>query len=714
MFTIGGCTFEHSFEAGFDVMKRIVVLLFLLAFVFSAHAGAADAGDVLKASFNPGLGGKLRPNYYFPVVTEIEALESAMTVTIAIVTDTTAESAPEYVMTREIVPGTVYRCFLYPHCTRPGDGFIARVFDQSGSLLREEKLTMRPFRGQCYVVGILDAVGVPGLLYKAPRQGRVGLESALIPREYMPTRASGYGPADALIWVHPDPSKLAWPSQAEALREWVSSGGRLIVATGQSWEGAAKGFLADLLPGDLAGSFQISDLERLEMVGKERFDADAGLLVTRIQNMDGEVLLRSGTTPLVVRHTVGFGEVIWLAFDPTKSPFAKWRGAEAFWDWLFRLELPDVVAADSNNERVFEPDMLSTYDRGGSIVAGLSQALGDFPKVKPISFAFVVVFLLFYVVLIGPVDYFVLKRLKHLEWTWFTFPSVAIVATLVAFWAIQSSRAVQLYVNQVSVVDWSEDLTAGRTFSYASVLSPRNYHYEISYQKPGAEMSLLEAGSAGGRGGISLTEHFRMVERADWGTTAEDLLIPVWSSRTFAGQWTEEEPALPPLDAQLRVDSGVLYGTILNTGAETLTSLKLLHPSGVYNIGRIEAAESREISVRRANTLESAYNDARSMSRYSGVRREAVESITFHAGLLPVAMYQPAEFFRPYIDEKFQSDEWVTQDLPASFSMRSLLERGQSLLTARSDRVEYPLLVGVGNAERWEATIYRICLDVGY
>lgn len=695
-------------------MKRIVVPLFLLAFVLGAHAGAAEAKDIFKASFNPGLGGKFRPNYYFPVVAEIEALESPMTVTITIVTDTTAESAPEYVMTKEIVPGTVYRCFLYPHCTRSGDSYIARVFDQSGRLLREEKLTMRPFRGQCYVVGILDAVGVPGLLYKAPRQGLVGLESALVPREYMPTRASGYGPVDALIWAHPDPSMLAWPSQAQALREWVLSGGRLVVATGQSWEGAAKSFLADLLPGELAGSFQVSDLEGLEIVGKERFEADAGLLVSRMQKMDGEVLLRSGTTPLVVRHTVGFGEVIWLAFDPTKSPFAKWRGAEGFWNWLFRLELSYARVEDSGDERVIAP---SPYygGRGDSVAGGLSGALSDFPKVKPISFAFVVTFLLFYVVLIGPVDYFVLKRLKHLEWTWFTFPSVAIAATLVAFWAISSSRAVQLYVNQVSVVDWSEDLEAGRTFTYATVLSPRNYHYEVSYRKPGAQMSLMEAGSGGGRGGILLTEHFRMTERADWGTTAEELLIPVWSSRTFAGEWTEEAPALPPLDAQLRVEDGVLRGTVVNTGAEALASLKLVHSSGVYNIGRIEAAESREISVRRASSLERAFEDARSSSPYGSARRESVQSITFSAGLLPVARYQPAQFYRPYIDEDYQETrDLVTYDLPARFSMRWLIERGQGVLTARSDRVAYPLSVGVGNAERWETTLYRICVDVGY
>jgi len=697
-------------------MKRAIVVTVVLAI---GAARAAAAGDeVLKATFNPGLGGKFRPDGCFPVVVELEALEAPMTVDIVVDTDTSALSAPRYRMTREIVPGTVYRAFLYPHCTHGGDSYTAAVLDTSGNLLREEKLTMRPFREQCYVVGILDAAGVNGISLRSAGNGAAGLEPALVPSEYMPTRAAGYAPADALLWVHPDPSRLPWPSQADAIRQWVLGGGRLIVATGQDWQGAAGSFLAQLLPGDAAGSTEISDLEALEEWGGRKFQAARSMIVTRIGNVRGKVLLRSGGLPLAVSRRVGFGEVIWLAWDPTKSPFAGWRGGAAFWDRLLGLRLP----REAEKKAQFPAPTSLTASRqwqyydNDSVAAALSGNLSDFPKVRPVSFAFVVAFLVFYVVLIGPVDYFVLKRLKHLEWTWFTFPAVAVAATLVAFWVISASRAVQLYVNQFSVVDWSADGKAERTFSYATVLSPRNHRYDVSFRQPGAGMALVGGPGHASRSGLGLTERFTMVERADWGTSAEELFIPVWSSRTFAGEWLEEDPPLPPLDADLAVAGGVLRGTVENTGEKPVRNLTFVHSSGIYRLGGIEPGEVRDISVRRSARLKDAIGVARGRAIFSTrARRELVADVAFVAGAMPVVRYRPAEVWREYIDEDYEAEQpYLTYDLPAEFSLRSLVDDGQGILTGMSQGVDQPLSVGIEGAERWEYTLYRICVNAGF
>src|SRR5207302_2692824 len=55
----------------------------------------------------------------------------------------------------------------------------------------------------------------------------------------------------------------------------------------------------------------------------------------------------------------------------------------------------------------------------------LQGSLDFFEGVPVVSFGWVALFILIYIVLIGPVDYLFLKKVvKRLEWTWVTFPEI--------------------------------------------------------------------------------------------------------------------------------------------------------------------------------------------------------------------------------------------------------------------------------------------------
>ena len=57
------------------------------------------------------------------------------------------------------------------------------------------------------------------------------------------------------------------------------------------------------------------------------------------------------------------------------------------------------------------------------LAESLNQTLDDFQGVTPIPFAAVAAMILGYIVLIGPGDYFLVKKLlKRMELTWITFP----------------------------------------------------------------------------------------------------------------------------------------------------------------------------------------------------------------------------------------------------------------------------------------------------
>src|SRR5208337_3627925 len=66
----------------------------------------------------------------------------------------------------------------------------------------------------------------------------------------------------------------------------------------------------------------------------------------------------------------------------------------------------------------------------------LRAALEQFPGVKLIPFGWVAFYIFLYILLIGPGDYFFLKKvLKRMELTWITFPTIVLTVSLLAYFA---------------------------------------------------------------------------------------------------------------------------------------------------------------------------------------------------------------------------------------------------------------------------------------
>ena len=80
----------------------------------------------------------------------------------------------------------------------------------------------------------------------------------------------------------------------------------------------------------------------------------------------------------------------------------------------------------------------------------LRAALEQFPGVKLIPFGWVAFFIFLYILLIGPGDYFFLKKvLKRMELTWITFPTIVLTVSLIAYYAAYVLKGNDLLVNKV-------------------------------------------------------------------------------------------------------------------------------------------------------------------------------------------------------------------------------------------------------------------------
>jgi hypothetical protein len=396
-----------------------------------------------------------------------------------------------------------------------------------------------------------------------------------------PDRALGYESADALVWLDPDPTRLATPAQAEAIVNYVRQGGHLVLAAGSEWQALSGSFLSRLLPAAPTASFLTSDVSGLQAFKPpEKIDP---FPIMRMARVRGEVVAQQDGYPLIVRGTVGMGRVTLIAFDPTKSPFSEFQARERFWADVLQIEVAHR-----------DPQAVGSLNPAS---ATMIQALNDFPGIKPVNFRFVGLFLAFYVILIGPVDYFVLKRLKKLHWTWVTFPCVAVLFSVVAFAVMASGRVLMLAANSVCIVDAEQGGKEVSGTTFMTFLSPQQTHYRISVASPAVGVVTPLEFDFGGLmrgGGPSLSaSNCSVIAPGERGQIIDGLLVRVWDAQTVQSFWRAPSGDLP--EVKVSLDSSAQYHIVVdNKSSDALTDAVLVVRGGVLQLGTIAAKQTRD------------------------------------------------------------------------------------------------------------------------
>ena len=297
---------------------------------------------------------------------------------------------------------------------------------------------------------------------------------------YDAARASSSIPATARRWRRSTRCAASrWSTGSRAAAIWSSRS----VPTGRRCATASS---APILPGLPSGQEQVASLEALDtFAGSTKPITPPGtppVMVTKLEEVEergGKVLSVMSNLPLVVRGA--------LRLRPGDLDRAR-RRPEA----VFRLARP--VAVLGAGPRPETPARRPGRRRQRSWAAGaqfyqygvsdlssqLRVALEQFPGVKLIPFGWVAFFIFLYILLIGPGDYFFLKKvLKRMELTWITFPTIVVTVSLVAYYAAYLLKGNDLLVNKVDVVDIDQAAGLVRGNTWISLFSPQNRDYTI-------------------------------------------------------------------------------------------------------------------------------------------------------------------------------------------------------------------------------------------
>jgi hypothetical protein len=398
----------------------------------------------------------------------------------------------------------------------------------------------------------------------------------------LPDSPAAYESIDLLVLGDVSPQEIP-PEARTAIRDWVLGGGTLVVMGGPDWARLKDPFFDALLPVTVSGSAALSSLAGLSSpFGPAPAEA---AIVTRATPLAGaDILAAQGDVPLLVDGPAGSGRVIFLAFDALRPPLRGWAGQTPLWDDLLsRAEnatpLLNRVCAENS---IYYGPALST---GESKLAG---AVLNIPALKTPPFWLIAVFLAGYLLLLVPVNYFVLKHRNRRELAWLTTPLIVLIFTFSAYLLGYGLRGGQLIVNQLEVLETNARVNAAKVITYSGIFSPSRTNYAISPNDATGAISEVDLSpDSTTRKSLTVVQTDRMI--------LPQVTMDMWSMRIFR---TEKVTSLGKgLTTDLALKNNRAVGKITNHTGMDLNECEIHVGNVSENIGKLANNASLSFSV---------------------------------------------------------------------------------------------------------------------
>jgi len=435
----------------------------------------------------------------------------------------------------------------------------------------------------------------------------------------LPTSWLGYEAIDTILFTTSQPELyrplLSNPGRIAALKRWVELGGHLVVFCGSEAEEllSADGPLVGLIPGTFAESVPLKQWQPLETFsGAERPKGGSrlDLRVPKLVDVHGQILAHAGNTdttlPLVVRSRLGFGELVFVAMDFDQGTLRDWKGRTSFLRNLF--DWPDHEETVQQND----PGLASIGS--DDMVGNVRNALDNkFVGVEVVPFALVALLVVIYILLIGPGDYFFVKKyLQRPELTWITFPIIVLGVSAAAYWYANSKKGDQLRVNQVEIVD--VDTTSGlvRGTVWSHFFTPRVDQYHLTLEPDFLGGAPIEDSSqqvawlglpgyslGGMQSNATQTSVFsRGYTLAPDRSSMQNVPVQVWSTKTITARWSASVGESIQAEFQ-RTGDELLEGQLSNLTGIELEDCLLLYGNWAFHLGKLADKATYKIDFSR-------------------------------------------------------------------------------------------------------------------
>lgn len=391
----------------------------------------------------------------------------------------------------------------------------------------------------------------------------------------LPDKAQAWNSLGALVVSNVDTGTLT-PGQKQALESWLGSGGKLLVTGGLRWQGTAAG-LKDFLPIDVNGTSNVSGLSDLQAYLKDPNPLDLRGTVVSVGTIreGANVLVKQDSVPLIVQKFVGFGTVYYLAADPALQPLSGWNGNQDLYSLLLGSQ-PTI------------PRWSNRFWYGYNA----NQALGAISELGLPSIFYISCLMGIYVLIIGPLNYFVLSRLKRRELAWVTIPVLVIVFSFLAYGSGLFYRGTTPILNRLVVAQAWDGLDQAHAQALVGIYSPVRARYDLDSTE-----HFLPQPFTSGSGDVQTNNNWTMVQEGS-NTILPEIRVEIGGMQAVALEGSL--PALPishDLVLTINRTNPVIAGTIVNNSDFALKDAILITPGNWERLGDLTPDKSKQVDV---------------------------------------------------------------------------------------------------------------------
>jgi hypothetical protein len=587
----------------FRFSSLLVLLLSILLNSSPACAAEQKSGSLEITNLQVGFDGLYKVGRWVPVYLELTT-DSPRDVQLSVIArspDGNPTEVPSQVYSLK-TPGT-HRLFSKFKTGLLDSPLKVRLRDaQTQSILKEFSFTPRSNQNQFTGIGLKQSVelwamigSVAGLEPVSPDslsdldRNRDEYAALIEDQSSLPESPYGYDTLDTLV-VDADFSQE--PRQNEAIRKWVANGGHLVLCVGADIEAYQQSQYASWVPVKTLGTTSVRDLSSLELYAAVRSRIRGVATASRIEISTGEILATGLDGPLLVRVPYGLGIVTFLALDLNTSPLINWDGLNNLSRKLATRAKQPITSSQQNavlGKRISQTGI-------SELETQLFHSQQTFPGIERPSHWWVMALILIYLLVIGPLDYFLVHRvLKKPHITWFTFPAMVFIAIAWGGFTAFKDNGNALHSTQLNVVDY--DVSAGqmRGRFYLNLYSPETRRYQVSVKSSIPSQSkdrphfptylnwngLPESTFAGMYRSAEGTITGPAYQFSEQSTGIENLPVLKWGTKSLLAEWNQQQSDL--VTSNLTGNNlGQLSGTLTHQFSSSLKDWVLAYGNRVY------------------------------------------------------------------------------------------------------------------------------------
>jgi len=359
--------------------------------------------------------------------------------------------------------------------------------------------------------------------------------------------------------------------QLKAIESWTRRGGQLVISGGPSAEQMPAAW-RNLLPVTLAGLEKKALLNSLTELAQDPKDDKAKkpnplALTTTINKVsllpDAQSFDKAN---LLTGIAFDEGHVIFSAFD--LSVLSGWSSESVLWANILKKELE-------------KPTLTLQRDR-----EILTKAL-QLPNLRLPSLGIFVIFIFSYILVIGPLNFWVLHRLRRTEWAWLTTPAIVLLFVGGMYLTGFLVRGIRPEIVRVSVIQGFEGQEEGYTTTFLGLFSPFRSTYTLGLP-PEVQVT-------------SLSEQFgsnkspkQTILSTDKKTEVQDILLDVADLRSFL---IEKPLTLAP---QIKSSLQANFLELENVGQKPLENALLVSKGKVEKLKSLLPGEKQQLDLQTA------------------------------------------------------------------------------------------------------------------